>query len=977
MRYLALVPLGAMISLSLSLAQAATQPPGQARDTALALAGLNGPARIVRDVDGMPHIYAFDEHDALFLQGYVQAQDRLFQIDVLRRQASGTLAELVGAGPGNSVLRSDIELRTIGLARAAERSLANYSSATRAGLEAYAAGVNAWVQRNPLPLQYAALEVTEFQPWTALDSAIIGKALAFQLSFDLDVDATLNFQQYAAQPDPQWQAAFFLDVFRSAPFDPASSVPDATGSAPFLGTLAQSGSGPAKATKSSAAQPAANFSAGAGKAARALGTNVARGASNLRKRYESVPFLQRTLNRTEQQIGSNEWAVSGALTTDGRALIANDPHLSLDLPANFYQVHLVARQGGLDAIGSSVAGTPWVVLGQNQFITWGETTTGFDVTDTYVDVLIPDPSSPSGLASLHDNGARKVPVTRIPVSFKVNLLDGLANGPDTIVTLPAGNGIPDAVLTLPERNNGPVLESLGGGMYLTVQYTGFSGTRELETFRLLNHARNLADFKTALQYFDVGSQNFIYGDIAGNIAYFTSAEVPLREDLQAGTVAGSPPWFIRDGFSGQNDWLVDPNPDQFNGSGYAALPFAELPQTVNPSNGWVVNANNDTAGTTLDNNPVNQLRVGGQGIYYLGYTFDFGTRAGRITQALHERLAQGRVDRADMQAIQADVKLLDAEVFTPYIVGAFHRAAAPDAPASLAGLAADPRVAEAIGRLQEWDHTTPTGVATGYDASDVDGELSTPTGREVSASIAATIYSVWRGQAIRHGVDRTLQDNGLPTPGSGEAIKALRHLVERDGIGLSTIDFFEWTGLATPAQRRDYVMLLSLQVALDKLAGPDFAAAFNGSTNQADYRWGKLHRIVFDGLVVGGPFSIPNASLGFPPSFANLPGLAVDGGFGVVDASSHSARAEKVNEFMFGSGPNRRYVGAPGSAKGSIDAETSLPGGMSGVLTDRFYANLLGRYLTNDTYPLRLGLGEVMRNIDSQQMFKPAAPGAR
>jgi penicillin amidase len=128
----------------------------------------------------------------------------------------------------------------------------------------------------------------------------------------------------------------------------------------------------------------------------------------------------------------------------------------------------------------------------------------------------------------------------------------------------------------------------------------------------------------------------------------------------------------------------------------------------------------------------------------------------------------------------------------------------------------------------------------------------------------------------------------------------IRKAAERT-IGLSTIDFFGWTGLATPEQRRDYVMLLSLQAALDRLAGPDFAAAFNSSTNQADYQWGKLHRIVFDGLAVGGPFSIPNPALGFPPSFPGLAGLAVDGGFGVVDASSHSARAQSVNDFMFGS----------------------------------------------------------------------------
>jgi penicillin G amidase len=942
-------------------------PPGQVKDETISLAQLHGPARILRDVDGMPHIYAFDEHDALFLQGWVEAQDRLFQIDVLRRQASGTLAELLGSG----ALSSDVELRTIGLARAAERSLAAYSPATRDGLQAFADGVNAWVQRNPLPLQYGALELTRFAPWTALDSAIIGKALAFQLSFDLDDGPTRDYQAYVAKLGPQGAyAMFFGDIFRAAPFDSASSIPDSTGTAPFLGGLSKTTGGAslkAGASMSSAMAPSA--------APAALDPVVVKGLRDLRRRYESVPFLKNTLTRSEQQIGSNEWAVAGWRTKDGRPLVSNDPHLSLDLPPNFYQVQLNSSKDGLDAIGSSVAGTPWIVLGQNRYVAWGETTTGFDVTDTYLEQLMPDATSPSGISSVYMGALEHV--IPIPVTFKVNLRDGLANGPDTVVALPAGNGIPAAVLTIPRRNNGPIVADLGNGLAISVQYTGFSGTRELETFRLLNRARNVDDFRTALQYFDVGSQNFIYGDIYGNIGYFTTSEVPLREDLQANTVNGSPPWFIRDG-QGGNEWLKDPNPDKYNGTGYLSLPASELPQTVNPKNGFVVNANNDTAGTTLDNDPVNQLRVGGQGIYYLGYTFDFGTRAGRITQALNERFAKGKVDRRDMEAIQADVTLFDAEVFTPYILNAFADASQPDAPLALKAVASDPRVAEAVGRLQAWNFTTPTGVESGYDSSDHDGYRLPPSAAEIQNSIAATIYSVWRGQAIHNGVDVTLNGLGVPTPGSADAVKALRHLVERDGIGLSTVDFFGWAaplGLPQAAQRRDYVMLKSLQDALDLLAGPNFQAAFLGSTNQNDYVWGRLHRIVFDGLAVGGPFSIPNAQLGFPPSFDDLPGLATDGGFGVVDASSHGARAASSNDFMFGSGPNRRYVGVPGTAPGMIEGRTALPGGMSGVLSSPFYANLLGRWLTNDTYPLRDNMGEVMQNLSSQQMFKPASPG--
>ena len=222
-----------------------------------------------------------------------------------------------------------------------------------------------------------------------------------------------------------------------------------------------------------------------------------------------------------------------------------------------------------------------------------------------------------------------------------------------------------------------------------MQYAGFSATRELETFRLLNHARNLDEFKTALQYFDVGSQNFIYGDIDGNIGYFTTGEVPLREDLQAGTVNGSPPWFIRDG-QGGNEWL-----------GTRTRTSSTAPATVaavrascrRPSTRRTASSSTPTttpSGTTLDNNPLNQLRPGGQGIYFLGYSFDHGTRAGRITAGAQGAPgARGPVDRSDMKAIQADVTLLDAEVFTPYITGAFDRAQQAGAPPALVALAAD------------------------------------------------------------------------------------------------------------------------------------------------------------------------------------------------------------------------------------------------------------------------------------------------
>jgi penicillin G amidase len=934
---------GAMAALLVVSAAAADGPVVGATGSSIRLPGLHAAASVVRDADGVPHIYAVDEHDAVFMQGYLHAGDRLFQQDIFRRTASGTLAELVGT----SALPQDVQLRTLGLRRAAELSLAALSLPTRAALQAYADGVNAWVARHQLPADYGRLLLTRFEPWTPLDSVAIGKLIAFQLSFDFDTDLTLAYLAYQQKLGALYGPAgaaladglFFGDMFRSAPFDPASTVPDANGPAP----RPRHGQRPGGAAVSPAA----------GELLR-----------HYREQLRSIPLLERTLTRRHAQIGSNEWAVAGLHTQDGRPLVANDPHLSLGLPANFYDQQLKTRDG-LDVIGSSFPGVPLVVQGQNQHVTWGSTTSGFDVTDAYEERVLPDAASPSGLSTLYLGKAE--PVLPIPVTFKANLPQ--PGQTDRVLPMPAGNGIPPVVLVVPRH--GPIVQlDLASGAAISIQWAGAGPTRELEAYHRLNRARSVTDVKAGLQYFDVGSQNFVVGDVAGHIAYFASGEVPLREDLQAGVINGAPPFFVRNG-QGGNEWLRKAQPAPTDGIGYEALPFAELPQVIDPAAGFFVNANNDPAGLTLDNNPLNQLRVGGSGIYYLSaYGFDFGARAGRITELLRQRLARGRVDAQDMAEIQADVTMLDAEVFAPLIVRAFGNAGAAGAPAALRALAADPRVAEAVARLARWKHNAPTGIATGYDAADRNGKLGgKPTRREIDASVAATIYSVWRGRAIVNGVDRTLEALGLPLPDSQESLKALRHLVERDGIGLSTIDFFAWAGLPSAAERRDLVLLHSLKDALDLLAGPAFARAFGGSTDQSDYRWGKLHRISFAALFPDE--SIPGATTGFADSVPGLPGLAVDGGLGTVDVGNHAARAADDGSFMFSAGANRRYVGSLGPRAGRIEARSILPGGISGVLGDKFYANMLGRWLTNETYAFRTELDDVLRAADSVMIFRP------
>ncbi|MBT8077127.1 MAG: penicillin acylase family protein [Gammaproteobacteria bacterium] len=934
--------------------------------------GLKSAVKVIRDVDGIPHIIASNEHDLLFVQGYMHAQDRLFQMDVSRRTGSGTLAELVG----QAALGSDVQLRTIGLRRAAELSLAALSPETRAGFQAYADGVNFFLANHALPPEYPVLEITQFEPWTPLDSVVIGKLIAFSLSFDLDIgntQALLSYQGAGAVLGFDGTALFFQDLFRTQPFDPAATIPDSLAAAsPHSSAQVRASTNPAG--PASSAVETMVLERGTNASIEKLDPAIAGLVADYMSRIADIPVLKNALEPRNKPQGSNEWAVAPHRSKSGRALLASDPHLALDTPATWYQNHLRAIPDGVDVVGSSFAGVPYVVLGQNRHITWGATVNPMDVTDTYQEQVVSDPSSPSGFSTIYLGNPE--PIIPVPELFRYNNVGDAT--PDNLTTAPPGGTvggvfIPAATLIVPRRNNGPILSiDFATGVALSVQYTGFSPTREFDAFRSFNFAKDLDDFVAGLQFFDFGSQNFAYMDSRGNIAYFASAELPIREDLQANTINGVPPYIVRNGLGG-NEWLPVSNPQPQQAVPFEILPFSEMPKLINPASGYFINANNDPTGNTRDNDAFNELRPGG-GIFYLNPGYAIGTRAGRITQLFENRLAKGPVSLDDMQQIQADVVLLDAQVFTPLILQAFKNAKSGGAHPALTAIAHDPRVTQAVHRLYRWNYSTPTGVREGYDASDKNGNRAVPSRAEVKHSIAATIYSVWRGQMIGNTIDTVLDTIGLPRPPSSLSMTALRNLFDqydtRFGVGASGLDFFNVPGVADPYARRDILVLKSLQDALDLLAGAEFDAAFGGSTDQRDYRWGRLHRIVLN-HPLGPPFDTPPAGGAFPPSFPDLAGLSVDGGFGVVDASSHSARADSSNDFMFGSGPSRRYVGEAMRWGRGIRGRTSLPGGASGVLGSPLYANILGRWLTNDSYDIRQRLRDVQRSAVSRQIFVP------
>jgi len=938
----------------------------QAGISAERLPGLRQGVTVVGDTHGAPHVNASSDHDVYFMMGYLQAQDRFFQMDVLRRQGNGTLTELMGAGPGDQLLANDLFMRSMGMGRAAERSLSAYSPGAAALIQAYADGVNAWLRSGSLPLEYSALEITQVPAWKPVDSLIIAKLLVFQLSFevgDLDNVRVLSEYQEAGQARGfDGIGLYFEDLSRSAPFDRAVTVPSRAG--------AGSSSSPEAQSLSLRSQILQN----ARQAQEMITPGVLETARKLAEQFNNNPLL----NRGRSGVGSNWWVVAGSKTTTGNSMLANDPHLFLGTPAVFYQIHLTVDSGSspMNVNGVSFTGVPGVFVGQNERVSWGAANCTLDVTDFYSESLVLENEAP--VATRYKD--RIEPLVVIPETFKVNQVrNGVVNDVVTVSPgeRPSGLVLPATTLIVPRRNNGPLF-SEGGTGGLSIQFTGASATREVEGLFALARARNMTDFKQGLQFLETGSLNWAYADIDGNIATFVNGKVPLREDLEAGAVDGLPPFFVRDGTGTvRNEWI--PRNGGGPGFNFESVPFEELPQAVNPAQGFLVNANNDPLGVSLDNNLLNQSR--GEGVYYISAGFNPGFRAAKITSLLNQAFSgnrgRGKVSFSDMQRMQGNVQMFDAEVFTPHITRALAAASRANAPAELAALANDPAVREAVGRLSKWDFSAPTGIFKGYDASDTDGFRQLPSSNEVLNSVAATIYTAWRSQMIFNVISDTLRRAGLEgvQKGGDHMLVSLRFLLDNfssnRGVGASGLDFFEIPGVnAPPNVRRDIIILRSLKEGLSLLASDAYADAFGRSVNQLDYRWGKLHRITFSHQFgsLAPQFSVPTAD-NFADLSPTLPGLATDGGFETIDNGPINVAGRSPRDFTFITGPARRYVSELRSF--GIKAAQIIPGGASGALGSRFYTNQLSLWLTNDYQQVFFTAKEIDRNRFSKTVYQP------
>jgi penicillin G amidase len=458
-------------------------------DGTLALPGLEQSVRVSRDAHGIPTIRAASEHDADFALGFLHAQDRLFAMDMMRRYGAGRLSEILGP----RTLAIDRTMRTLGLYRAAAAQIAGLSPELRAVLEAYAAGVNAFLatRRGALPPEYYLLGARP-EPWQPADSLVWGKIM--------DLELTGNFRG-------ELMRARLLT--RLTPADLAVLYPPYPKSAPVALEGAHAALDPLLLDRLDAALP---------------------------------PGIG-------PQAASNNWVVDGAHSQSGKPLLANDPHLDFSAPGVWYLARIETPQQKL--AGVTAPGTPFLIIGHNDHIAWGFTTTGGDVEDLFVER--PDPADPTRYLAPGGPQAFATREERILV-----------------------RGAAPVTLTVRETRHGPVISDLAnyaaGGTLLALQTTWLGADdRTPQALWAMTRAQDWTEFRAALHDFVAPQQNMVYADTGGNIGFIAPARIPVR--------AAGDGWLPSPGWSGANDWV-------------GTVPFDALPTAFNPPAGRVVTANN-------------------------------------------------------------------------------------------------------------------------------------------------------------------------------------------------------------------------------------------------------------------------------------------------------------------------------------------------------------------------------------------------
>jgi len=584
-----------------------TRSPLPQTSGSIAIAGLDGPVEILRDEWGVPHIYASTTRDLFFAQGYTQAQDRWWQMEFFRNTGSGTIQELTGKNEG--LMGTDIFIRTVGWRRAAERDIDAYQGESLAQLQAFADGVNAYIlnrDSTTLALEYRVLGLTgvniPIKPWTPVDTIVWGKVMAWNLTDSYGselIRATLYDElgrEMAEGYTPPWPYGEKPTIL--APEDlPISQASLTTTDA--LGTAEIASWSPSSLLMAGDVRPG-----------------------------------QSTTHGADVGIGSNNWVSTGAQTASGLPMLANDPHLSIQMPSIWYEIGLhcqpVSDACPFNVVGFTFSPVPGVIVGHNDRIAWGVTNVGADVQDLYRIRVNPD----NPLQYEWNGTWRDMTVYEETIQF--------------------GDGEAPITIQVRETHLGPIINDnridsdsgLPSGFNnedpLALRWTSFDPGTIFESVLHLNQASNWEEFRDALRLWDSPSQNFVYADIDGNIGYQTPGNLPIRAA-------------DHDGLTPAEGWT-----DAYEWQGY--VPFDSLPRIFNPAREFIVTANQAVVPMEYYDQLTSEL--GDNANYLLSYDWSYGYRGQRINE-LMESLAPHTPE--SYRVIHGDNKQIVAEEMMPYL----------------------------------------------------------------------------------------------------------------------------------------------------------------------------------------------------------------------------------------------------------------------------------------------------------------------
>ncbi|MFF3986591.1 penicillin acylase family protein [Streptomyces sp. NPDC001797] len=584
----------------------------------ITLDGLSGPVTVKRDGYGIPQIYASTDEDLFMAQGYVQAQDRFYEMDVRRHMTSGRLSEMFG----KSQVKNDEFLRTMGWDRVAKEEYdTKLSASTKKYLQAYSKGVNAYLQGKDgkdISLEYAALGfVNDYKPgqWTPVDSVSWLKAMAWDLRGNMDdeIDRALMTSRLGPQQ--------IKDLYPDYPYSRNQPIVQEGQYDKLTKTFEQSGSTSGSGTSTGTSGTTTSSSTGS-----AL-------TSQLESLYNVLDDVPTAVGVNGQGIGSNSWVVSGKYTITGKPLLANDPHLSASLPSVWYQMGLhcttISSKCQYDVTGYTFAGMPGVIIGHNADIAWGMTNSGVDVTDLYLEKL-------SGDGYLYDG-------TTKPFTTRTETIKVAGGASKKIVVRQTADGMPllsDRDDELVEVGKKATVDSAapdrGDGYGIALRWTALDPGSTMDAVFAIDKASDWDSFRNAAAQFDVPSQNLVYADTKNNIGYTLPGRIPTRSSADDGSIP-APGW-----------------DSKYKWTGF--IKQDELPYEYNPKRGYIVTANQ--AVIDKDKYP-----------YTLTTDWGYGTRSQRITDLIESKIKDGgKISTDDMRQMQTDNSSEIAKLLVPKLL---------------------------------------------------------------------------------------------------------------------------------------------------------------------------------------------------------------------------------------------------------------------------------------------------------------------